>query len=326
MAPTSLVWFRNDLRVSDNPALTAAFQQGGEVRAVYIHETDSTLRPIGGAARWWLHRSLRALAEDLAGIGVELRTATGPALATLFSEMERTGATAVFWNRRYAPAEREIDTAAKARAEKAGMVARSFAANVLVEPFEVTTGSGGPYAVYTPFWRNLRQRDIPRPLPRPRRREPITPAVAVDGDYRVPPWARKLEAYWTVGEAGAHQALERFLDRHTADYPETRDIPARDATSRLSPHLRFGEISPRQGWPAAIARRHRHGADAEQVRRPALAGGSRGARGLAGRPHWHPHCRCRDAGAVGDWDHAQPGPHAYSVAAGQKPADRLAEG
>jgi deoxyribodipyrimidine photo-lyase len=265
MADASLVWFRNDLRVSDNPALSAAFARGGPVHALYIEETDSALRATGGAARWWLHHSLVSLEKDLAGIGVRLKTVRGKGVETVLAHAKDSGATALYWNRRYAPAEREIDTALKASVEKRSITAKSFAANVLVEPFDIATGAGKPYSVYTPFWRSLRQREIPGPLPRPRRRDPVEVPRDADKDYRAPDWAAKLEQYWSIGEAAAHRALDRFLDSRLAEYPEGRDFPARDVTSTLSPHLRFGEISPRQVWHAASALSHREPALAAPI-------------------------------------------------------------
>lgn len=263
MADKCLVWFRNDLRIADNPALSAAVESGREVAALYIEETGPSLRALGGAARWWLNRSLRSLADDLADRGIHLTTVRGEAEALLFRMLDDIGAEAVFWNRRYAPAEREIDGAIKVRAERQGLVARSFAANVLVEPFEIATGAGKPYSVYTPFWRALRQRDIPVPLRRPKQNAAISRPREVDSDYLQPHWAHKLEPHWKIGEAAAQRRLDDFLDDDLADYPEHRDVPRREATSRLSPHLRFGEISPRQVWHAALAVSHRSPAKAE---------------------------------------------------------------
>lgn len=257
MAGKSLVWFRNDLRIADNPALRAAHESGGEVHAIYIEATDPSLRQMGGAARWWLHHSLRELADDLAEHGVRLVTARGRTAETLFAAVKDVGATAIFWNRRYGPAEREIDAAIKAQAEKDGLTAKSFGANVLVEPFDIATGSGTPYAVFTPFWRSLRQRDIPQPLQRPRHGEAVAKPRDIDAGYEAPHWAGKLEPHWTIGKAGARKRLQAFLDGDLGDYPEGRDFPERDVTSKLSPHLRFGEISPRQVWHAATAHAHR---------------------------------------------------------------------
>jgi deoxyribodipyrimidine photo-lyase len=137
---------------------------------------------------------------------------------------------------------------------------------VLVEPDAIATRSGGPYAVYTPFWNALRGLDITAPLPRPRKHgEPLTPQAA-DGAYRTPAWAHKLEPHWKIGEQAARQRLHDFLET-IADYPEGRDYPAREATSKLSPHLAHGEISARQVWHAATAWAHSHPSTAGAVQK-----------------------------------------------------------
>lgn len=253
--PEALVWFRNDLRIADNPALMEAFRAGGRVCALYIHEKHPTLRQRGGASRWWLHHSLTSLATDLADIGVELEIEEGDPHAIILARTTLEVTSSVFWNRRYGAAERAVDGVIKEDLRKRGIAAESFAANVLCEPFDLQTGAGKPYSVYTPFWKALNQRDIPAPLRRPPRREPVTPPEA-DNTYREASWGRKIGKYWDIGERAARKKLDRFLDELVEGYPQDRDIPAKDATSRLSPHLAFGEISPRQVWHAAVAVAH----------------------------------------------------------------------
>lgn len=252
MTETALVWFRNDLRIADNPALVAAVKSATKVLAIHIEEEAPNLRPLGAASRWWLHHSLNSLASDLARYGIELETLRGNAAKLLPDFASKHSAKGVFWNRRYGPAERQLDTALKDDLRQQGVSAESFAANVLVEPFEMQTGAGNPYSVYSPFWKVLRQRDIPSPLRRPPSGEAQEPR-AVDTGYREPGWGKKIGQHWTIGEAAARDRLHRFLDDLVQDYPEGRDVPARDTTSRLSPHLAFGEISPRQIWHAAMA-------------------------------------------------------------------------
>ena len=262
MAEIALVWLRNDLRLADNPALTAALHTGLPVEALHVDETDPGLRPLGGASRWWLHQSLARLARDLAAIGVPLRTARGPAAGTLLDVARETRAAALFWNRRYAPAQCTIDAAIKSALRENGLRVESFAANVLIEPWDIETGTGRPYSVYTPFWKALRARAIPRPLSAPAGRSPVAVSEPVDAAYRQPRWAEKLAPHWQVGEAAAAARLAAFLEAALADYQEGRDFPARDVTSRLSPHLAFGEISPRQVWHATEAAGQRHPAAA----------------------------------------------------------------
>jgi deoxyribodipyrimidine photo-lyase len=248
MAETALVWLRNDLRISDNPALRAALAQSDRVVAVFVEEDDKRLRPRGAASRWWLHHSLNALAADLAGLGVKLDVRRG----SLLDAAEEHRAAAVFWNRRYGPAEREVDAEIEAALRARGTKVASFAGNVLVEPPDIATKAGGPYGVYTPFWNALRGRDIAAPAPMPRKQgEPIKPAT-VDSRYEPEPWSNKLTQHWKIGEAAARERLSAFFD-DIAHYHEDRDLPARAATSRMSPHLAFGEISVRQMWHAATA-------------------------------------------------------------------------
>ena len=247
----TLVWLRNDLRLADNPALSAAVASGGPVVVVHIEPTDGALRPRGAASRWWLHHSLRSLARGLAALGIGFETLEGPTETLLRDAIARHGARRVMWNRRYGPAERALDAQLKSAFRRDGLVVESHAGDTLVEPFEVTTGAGGPYGVYTPFWKNLRQRPIARPLPAPAAIGPTLPVGPVDVDYAPPHWSHKLAEHWQIGEDAAAQRLTAFLEETVADYPAQRDIPAIAATSRLSPHLAFGEISPRQVWHAA---------------------------------------------------------------------------
>lgn len=253
MPRNALLWLRNDLRVADNPALAAALRCEGAVTALYIEETDPDLRALGGAARWWLHRSLNALGRDLAALGVALAVRRGRAEAVLDAIIAETGAEAVFWSRRYGPTERRLDETIKTGLRRRGMVCESFNAALLVEPWAIATGQGKPYSVFTPFWQALKTRDMNAPQPAPTGRQAIAYARA-DTGYAEPGWARKLSDHWQIGEAAARQAAADFLDGPLEDYAVGRDFPGKDVTSRLSPHLRFGEISPRQLWRAAQAR------------------------------------------------------------------------
>jgi deoxyribodipyrimidine photo-lyase len=252
MTTSSLVWLRNDLRLGDNPALSAAVARGGAVRALFIHEQDAGVRSPGGASRWWLHNSLGSLAESLTGHGISLEVRSGPSQSVIEGFAAEINADAVFWNRRYAPGERALDEAIKTSLHDLGLRVESFGANVLVEPWDIATGQGRPYSVFSPFFKALKASHIATPAPLPGGRQAIA-AEPVDQEYRQPHWAGKLEPYWQIGEAAAEQALADFLSQKLHDYPLGRDIPGKQATSRLSPHLRFGEISPRRAWHAALA-------------------------------------------------------------------------
>lgn len=253
MTRPALVWLRDDLRLADNPALSAAAATGAPVLVVYVlDEVSPGRRPLGGAARWWLHHSLAALSSRLDGRLVLRRGSATDVIPSLAAEVD---AEFVLWNRRYSSA-REIDAGIKTRLRADGREATSFAANLLVEPWTITTGSGGPYRVFTPFWRAVLDRDI-----RPPRAAPVLPLVEAPSDRlddwdllpTRPDWAGGLREEWTPGEEGAQARLARFADEGLALY-HRRDEPAVPATSRLSPHLRFGEVSPHQVWHAVTGR------------------------------------------------------------------------
>ena len=257
-----LVWFRDDLRLADNPALVHAAASGRPIAALFVlDEVSPGLRPLGGATRWWLHHSLAALAADLARLGVALQLECGPAGAVLPRITERLDATEVVWNRRYLPAMVEVDRELKARLRAEGRGATSFQGSLLHEPQDVRTGAGGPFRVFTPFWKACRAAPHPRlPLPRPIALHGLAapPAGLALGDLdllpRAPDWSGGIAATWTPGEDGAEARLARFLDRGLATYAGERDRPDLEVASRLSPHLRFGEISPFRILAAVAAR------------------------------------------------------------------------
>jgi deoxyribodipyrimidine photo-lyase len=249
----ALVWLRDDLRIADNPALAAAVELGGPVAVVVVLDEESPeLRRLGAASRWWLHHSLTSLGAGLARIGGSLLLRRGPAERVIPELVEELGAKTVFWNRRYSAA-REVDARLKASLRDSGIRADSFAANLLFEPHTVATADGSPYRVFTPFWRACRGRDV-RPLaPTPADlRPPSRPPGSDDlASWNLlpttPDWAGGLRETWEPGEAQATAALERFVTDVLADYG-LRDQPSRTVTSRLSPRLRFGEVSPVQVW------------------------------------------------------------------------------
>ncbi len=249
-SPT-VVWLRDDLRISDNPALHWAVQRGGPVVVVYVLDDDSPeIRPIGSASRWWLHQSLEALGAELESLGGALTLRRGPAREVLPTVVAEAGASGVAWNRRYGPS-RAIDQDLKERFRAEGLDAESFAGNVLFEPWKITNKDDKPFQVFTPFWKTCLAGDPPRdPLPAP---STLT-TVAVESDsladldlLPTPDWSAGLQETWTPGEAGAQKRLKDFLDNGLAVY-HRRDEPGIDATSMLSPHLRFGEVSPYQVW------------------------------------------------------------------------------
>lgn len=256
----AIVWFRDDLRLSDQPALRAAIETGAPVLCVYVFdETSDGVRPLGGASRWWLHHSLRSLAEELENIGGRLDLLRGPGAEAIVALARAAKAEGVFWTRRYGAAEIGVDRAAKAALLEAGVEVRSFNGQLLREPWDVQTKTGDFYKVYTPFWRAAQALgDVAQPSPRPRRlsgaRWPRSaPERIALEDLRLPPiapdWAGGLRETWTPGEPAARTRLAEFLDR-AKGYSHSRDRPDQNGTSGLSPHLRFGEITPRQIWHA----------------------------------------------------------------------------
>jgi deoxyribodipyrimidine photo-lyase len=259
----SLVWFRDDLRLGDNPALRAAIERGRPIVAVYVLDQESPgIRPLGGAARWWLHESLRSLGQSLENLGATLTLRGGPAEPVVTELAASVGADAVFWNRRYGAAEREVDTRIKAALRASGVETQSFAGSLLFEPRTIRTAQGRPYSVFTPYWRACTSGPPPRmPHPAPADVPGWTGELSSDrlGDWALEPtapdWAAGLRDAWEPGEASAHALLDTFLQSTLDDYADARDVPAQGATSRLAPHLRWGEISPYQVWHATQAAR-----------------------------------------------------------------------
>ena len=253
----ALVWFRRDLRLADNPALWAALDAGLAPIPVYIHAPDEEApwQP-GAASCTWLARSLRALDADLRALGSRLLVLRGPSLAALDLLLEASGAEAVHWNRLYEPATRARDGAVKQALRARGCEVHSHNAALLAEPWTVATQGGEPYRVFTPFWRNAGQ-GIAAVAPRaaPTHLPPVpeslqglqVEALALEPLLR---WDEGFWTRWQPGEAGAHDLLDAFIEGAAHGYGEQRNLPDRAGTSRLSPHLHFGEISPRQ-----IARR-----------------------------------------------------------------------
>jgi deoxyribodipyrimidine photo-lyase len=248
MSSPTIVWLRDDLRVADNPALTEAARRGRPVVIVYVLEdAGDGVRALGGASRWWLHGSLTSLAESLDGHLVLRRGKAAEVIPALADEV---GADAVYWNRRYGAA-RDIDAGLKTRFTEAGIECKSFQANLLFEPWTVQTQSGTPFQVFTPFWNACLEKPVRDPLPAPTTTEFADAASDDLDDWNLlpttPDWAGGLREYCEPGEDAAHERLELFLE-DTLERYDRRDEPGVEATSGLSPYLRFGEISPFQIW------------------------------------------------------------------------------
>ncbi|WP_017792888.1 cryptochrome/photolyase family protein [Leucobacter salsicius] len=256
---STVVCFRDDLRIADHPALAAAAEQGPVICLFVLDEVSSGVRPLGGAAKWWLHHSLTELAAALEQLGVPLVLRRGAAQDIVPQVVAESRATQVVWNRRYGGAERDIDARLKASLRATGVAAHSYRGGLLHEPWTIATESGTPYRVYSAFWRQLLRLPSPvAPAAAPQvlvrsDRTPANDALAAWGLLpEGPDWAGGLRARWTPGEAHAHARLAAFLAGPAEFYDAARDQLGVQGTSELSPHLRWGEISPRQVWHAAI--------------------------------------------------------------------------
>ena len=247
------MWLRNDLRLHDNPALEAGIRRGEPLVIVYVHdEVSPGMRPLGSATKWWLHHSLGALSDQIRSMGGELVLRQGSGPGVIHELVNDLGAGAVLWNRRYGTA-RELDATLKDDLRSQGLLAESFAGNLLFEPWTIKNGEGNPFRVFTPFWRSALAGEPPRtPHPAPTALECVA-SVGSDlaGDWNLLPTdsdrSEGLVELWTPGEQGARDRLAGFVENTLAHY-HRRDEPGAQSTSMLSPHLRFGEISPHTIW------------------------------------------------------------------------------
>ena len=249
----TIVWFRQDLRLQDNPALTAAITCGGPVLPLFIWSPEAEGDwPLGAAARWWLHHSLVSLDRSLRERGSRLIVLQGKSLSILGDLIGTTGANAVFWNRRYEPAARKHDGTVRTQLAADGVEVQQFNAALLFEPEEIHNASGQPFQVFTPFWKTCLESLTSLEVPQAPQRIPA-PAVE-QGSVRIadlnllptPDWAAEIRAAWQPGERGAMAQMQSFLDDALSNYSQQRDRPDVVGVSRLSPHLHFGEIGPRQ--------------------------------------------------------------------------------
>jgi len=253
---TTIVWFRHDLRLDDNPALAAAAARGAVVPVfVWAPEEETPWEP-GAASRWWLQQSLEKLSAALAKAGAPLVIRRGPSLESLRKLAKECSATHVAWNRRYEPAVIQRDTGIKKALADDGLAVESFNGSLLFEPMHVATKEGRPNQVFTPFWRALLAREEPaEPGAAPKRLKAVgkdLKSLAIESLGLLPKidWAATMRQTWTPGEAGAAKQMDLFLDKAISTYGTDRDRPDHDGTSALSPHLHFGEISPRRLWHA----------------------------------------------------------------------------
>lgn len=248
----TLLWFRQDLRLADHPALFAAVA-AGKVLPLYIVDTAHT-RPLGGAAKWWLHHSLKSLQADIAKAGAKLHFFMGDSQKIIPQLCKSHTLTHVYWSRCYEPDAIERDKTLKELLKTQGVGVQSFKASLLHEPWEIETKTGGFYKVFTPYWgaclKNLQEQKPAPPNPAPTKIEGVdVPCETLETLALLPTkpnWAKSFEPHWNIGEKAAVEKLQFFSKKAIYNYADHRNLPAVSGTSRLSPHLHFGEISPRQ--------------------------------------------------------------------------------
>ena len=243
----AMVWFRQDLRLNDNPALLEACSKHSQVMPLYILDGKNSV--LGSAQAWWLHHSLNALEKSLATkLSLKLILRQGDPLEIILELISSFSIKAVYWNRCYEPLVIERDKKIKASLEKVGIEVQSFNASLFNEPWTIRNKQGDFFKMFTPHWKIARSALFPQPLQEIRTR-PIGIDAVSDNivDWKLLPtldWACQFSNFWTPGEEGAQQKLTEFIDQHLEHYKINRDFPEKNATSRLSAHLHFGELSP----------------------------------------------------------------------------------
>ncbi len=259
MPGPSIVWFRRDLRLHDNPAFQAAYKRNGAIIPVYIWD-DVEERATGAASRWWLYHSLTSLQKDLQNFyNLSLTIYRGDALKILSQLTDVFCPQAIYWGRLYEPSTRRRDEKIKESLSEDCEDVRSFNSSLLFEPWMVLNNEGRPFQVFTPYWRKcLASGSIEKPTAAPPKenrkvvdsKKISVPAINLEDLKLRPkiPWDKNFYKFWNPGEAGAQKNWNTFLKDRKKNYSEGRDFPALASTSELSPHLHFGEISPRQLW------------------------------------------------------------------------------
>ncbi len=253
MTKRCLMWFRHDLRLTDNPAWIEACQ-AEVVIPVYVLDTHPSTRPLGQASRLWLHHALASLEKDL---GVPLHCYTGPTETLIPSLCEQYDIDHICWNRAYEPWRITQDTMIKKTLRDQGIKVSTHHASLLWEPWTITKQDNTPFKVFTPFYRKgCLQATSPRqalPKPIPPAHIPSNPEASL-AQLKLQPsdhWTNHVLAPWTISEEGALAQLEHFLQHGLNQYKTGRDYPSQHAVSRLSPYLRWGQLSPHQVWHAA---------------------------------------------------------------------------
>lgn len=256
---TSIMWFRQDLRLTDNPALSHAVEQGTIIPIYILDDENAGDRKMGAASRWWLHHSLTDLNNSLRG---HLQFFAGDAFEILKEIVNNNGIEGIYWNRCYEPWRIKRDKKVKEWLREKDVQVESFNGSLLWEPWDkqIYKDDGTPYRVFTPFYRKgcLKAESPRKPLDRPDRIDYADidlSGVKLEELHLLPEtqWDTHMKKEWQIGEEGARNRLEEFIENGLSDYKEGRNFPAQKNVSRLSPHLHWGEISPNQVWYTAQA-------------------------------------------------------------------------
>lgn len=264
MSDPVIFWYRHDLRTHDLPGLRAAARAGAVVPVFIFDETLGGDWSLGGASKWWLHHSLLSLNEGLKSLGGELVIRQGETVSVLKTLLAESGASQIFASRQYQPWSENLERSVSSMADAANATFKRYPGTLLFEPGSVTTGAGTPFKVFTPFWRAC-MRNAEPDLPVSVENIAFHPSMPASDPLAGlqllpsrPNWAEGWEGLWQPGEDGAQATLEQFLSTRVQHYSEGRDTPGQTYTSRLSPYLKFGEISPRQVWWATQHHRQKH--------------------------------------------------------------------
>ena len=251
----TLVWLRHDLRLSDNPALYHAAYNKTPIIPVFIYDPDAMDRDYGAAQKWWLHHALHSLRDNFKKHGVDLLVRQGNSGDILNDLISETGATSVTWNRSYEKWSIDRDSEIKEGLKDRGIEAESYQANVLFEPWTIKNGSGTHYKVFTPYYKKCMEggANIDDPLPTPNSMVNASHSLNIGeiSDFNFLPdirWDQKMADHWDISEDGAWDRMRVFFKNGLDDYKDGRDCPSIDKTSKLSPYLRWGMISPRSIW------------------------------------------------------------------------------
>jgi deoxyribodipyrimidine photo-lyase len=255
-----IYWFRQDLRLQDLPGLAAAAASGVPVIPCYILDdaAPGDWAP-GAASRWWLHHSLAALAGEISELGGTLVLRSGDTRSHLEQLIADSGARAVYCSRQYEPWAAGLERELHQSLANEGVTFKRYPGTLIHEPEHISNQSGQPFRVFTPFWRKCRS-VIPAPPGPALNAEVCWFDAPLDSDIledwslapEDPDWAAHWPRWWRPGSGGAREKLRHFLEEGLDNYAEGRDHPALDCTTRLSPHLHFGEISPRQVWQTVL--------------------------------------------------------------------------